>query len=64
MLQMQPKRQAKYREKQLQKYGKEVIKEKESKSRKEKRRANIELVCKKTEQENEEVDKMQQQNCF
>lgn len=49
MLQTQPKRQAKYREKQLQKYGKEVIKEKESKSRKEKRRANIELVCKKTE---------------
>ena len=36
--------QKKYREKQFQKYGKEAIKEKESKRRREKRKANIELV--------------------
>ena len=44
MLQMHTERQKKYCEKQLQEYGKEAIKEKESKRRKEKRKANIELV--------------------
>ena len=40
---MHTERQKKYCEKRLQKYGKEAIKEKESKRRKEKRKANIEL---------------------
>ena len=44
MPQMHPQGQKKYCEKQLQKCGKEAIKEKESKRRKEKRKANIELV--------------------
>ena len=47
MPQRPAERQKKYREKQLQKYGKEAIKEKESERKKEKRKANIELVWQK-----------------